>query len=596
MKKLNLKLKIILPIVTLIVLSMGFATFFSYRSSSIILEQSITQKIKGISSAAAHNLGVWCQDKIWELNGLSGLPELKQGVLSYQGKNLAQADDTLVSFGEKRNLYERLALVNKNGEYLATSDGDREVRLNIQDRPYFQKALAGNPAVSPVLKSRVSGHPIITVAVPIKEGSSVAGVLVGIIDLQKVTDQLITPLDTGGAGYLYVLDDSGRIVSHPDQSLVLNNQVAETDFGRQILRQQHGVHLYDYQGIEKIAAFCTAPLLNWRVVATADTETLFAMAKVVRNKSLMIGGIVILLGLFLTLWLGVSITKPVVRELTTLEVSSAEVSTAASQVAATGQSLAQGASTQAETVQDFSLVLESISQQIEKNNLSTATARDFSKETQVLTEEAGEAMQNLDQGMDQLQEASGEMAGIVRTIEEIAFKTNLLSLNAAVEAARAGEAGRGFSVVAEEVGSLAANTAKAAQETGALIQANLERIKVNTNLVRTTSQGFAKLTDMAGKSAVLMSEIAEANQEQTREVKHLNQSMRQVDDTIQNQSSFAEESAAASEELHNQAREVAQVVENLGQVIHGMKDRADELPVRTSLNKPVTARLLTHGA
>jgi methyl-accepting chemotaxis protein len=337
--------------------------------------------------------------------------------------------------------------------------------------------------------------------------------------------------------------------------------------------------------VEKIAAFSSAPALNWRVVATADTEALFAPAKTIRNKSILAGLIFIFLGLVITLWLGISITRPVERELTTLQTSSSEVSAAASQVASTGQSLALGASTQAESVQDFSHVLESISRQIEKNNQSTAAARDYSKQTQILIEKAGDAMQTL---------AGGEMAGIVKTIEEIAFKTNLLALNAAVEAARAGEAGRGFSVVAEEVGSLAANTTRAAQETGVLIQASLEKIKVNTKLVSNTSQGFAKLTDMAAKSAVLMSEIADANQEQTREVKHLNQTMHQFDAAIQDQSSFAEESAAASEELHNQAREVAHVVQNLGHIINGNQEKADKFPNRTPLKHPLTSRLLTH--
>lgn len=588
----NLKLKIILPVLTLLVLSMGLATYFFYRSSTKILEQNITQKINGISSMAAQNLATWCRDRIRELNSLGGLSEIKKGLLHATNKDLDQAEEILISFGQRRHLYERLILVNPKGDYLATSEGTKA--LNIKDRDYFQKAMAGSFSVSPVLKSKLTGQPIIAVAVPVKEKSRVAGVLSGIIDLNKVTDQFITPFDPGGAGYLYVLDANGTIVSHPDQSLILNRKLAKTDFGRRILGQKNGVHIYNYRGVEKIAAFSSAPALNWRVVATADTEALFAPAKTIRNKSILAGLIFIFLGLVITLWLGISITRPVERELTTLQTSSSEVSAAASQVASTGQSLALGASTQAESVQDFSHVLESISRQIEKNNQSTAAARDYSKQTQILIEKAGDAMQTLDQGMDQLQEAGGEMAGIVKTIEEIAFKTNLLALNAAVEAARAGEAGRGFSVVAEEVGSLAANTTRAAQETGVLIQASLEKIKVNTKLVSNTSQGFAKLTDMAAKSAVLMSEIADANQEQTREVKHLNQTMHQFDAAIQDQSSFAEESAAASEELHNQAREVAHVVQNLGHIINGNQEKADKFPNRTPLKHPLTSRLLTH--
>jgi len=180
--------------------------------------------------------------------------------------------------------------------------------------------------------------------------------------------------------------------------------------------------------------------------------------------------------------------------------------------------------------------------------------------------------------MGKINDASAKIANIIKVIEEIAFQTNLLALNAAVEAARAGEHGKGFAVVADEVRNLAQRSAQAANETAQLISNTIERVKKGTELNVELGESFSKVNDSSMKVAQLVDQIAQASSDQAKGVEQINSAMSQMDKVVQQSAANAEESASASEELSSQAQVLRQTVDQLAMLVGGSETQRSATP------------------
>ncbi len=209
------------------------------------------------------------------------------------------------------------------------------------------------------------------------------------------------------------------------------------------------------------------------------------------------------------------------------------------------QSVAESASQQAAAIEQTSSSLEGLEVRTQKNNQTAQEANGLMNEAKEKAIDAKESMSSLNDYMEAISKSSEKISKIVGTIDDISFQTNLLALNAAVEAARAGEAGAGFSVVAEEVRSLAMRAAQAAGDTGTLIEDTVERLKTSTMKVNQTSQAFSQVVESANKVAGYMDEIASASQEQSSGLHQITQAVNEVDRGIQQNASTAEELASS---------------------------------------------------
>ena len=164
-----------------------------------------------------------------------------------------------------------------------------------------------------------------------------------------------------------------------------------------------------------------------------------------------------------------------------------------------------------------------------------------------------EQMKDMVNAMGEISRTSEEIGKINKTIEDIAFQTNILALNAAVEAARAGAAGKGFAVVADEVRSLAAKSAEASKNASALIEASMAAVQKGVRIVDTTAENLQKVSDGAQKNAEMVTTIAEAANALVASVEQVATGIDQISAVVQNNSATAEQSAAASEELSGQS-------------------------------------------
>lgn len=240
--------------------------------------------------------------------------------------------------------------------------------------------------------------------------------------------------------------------------------------------------------------------------------------------------------------------------------SANQVAAGASQVSDGAQILAQGAAEQASAVSSLSSAIHEISEEVEQNALRTAAANDVAHKAAVHTQQGKNQLTQMMNAMEGINESSKQIEGIVRSIDDIAFQTNILALNAAVEAARAGSAGQGFGVVANEVRSLASKSAQAAKDTAALISNSMNTVEEGNKTARETVNLLNQIIDDTKSTGLLMEQISDSSNHQANFVKQMLSDVDQISAVVQTTSSASEESAASSEELSGLAQSMKDLI------------------------------------
>jgi methyl-accepting chemotaxis protein/methyl-accepting chemotaxis protein-1 (serine sensor receptor) len=227
------------------------------------------------------------------------------------------------------------------------------------------------------------------------------------------------------------------------------------------------------------------------------------------------------------------------------------------------QSMSQGASEQAASLEENSASMEEMATMTRKNAESSYQAATLMGEAARVVESANSALVDMVSSMTSIKVSSQRVSKIIKTIDEIAFQTNILALNAAVEAARAGEAGMGFAVVADEVRNLAQRSAQAAKDTAALIEEAITSASEGSQKVEQVAGGFSAITQRVTEVKSLVDNVSSASKHQAVGIDQVVQSIRQMERVTQTTAATAEESAAACEQLNAQADVTMQLVERL---------------------------------
>lgn len=233
--------------------------------------------------------------------------------------------------------------------------------------------------------------------------------------------------------------------------------------------------------------------------------------------------------------------------------SSSEVSSSAEQVSSMAQRISEGTTKQASSIAELSKTMEDITEQIRHTTKQAEKAQQLGVVSGSHVETSNQKMTDMQGAMEEITEKSKEISKIIKTIDDIAFQTNILSLNAAIEAARAGEAGKGFAVVADEVGNLAKKSQEAAQNTSLLIEETIGAVQKGAKFTEETAEALHSVSESTNQVNDLIGEISKASEEESAGVSRLSDGLQEISAVVQENSATAEESAATAEELSAQA-------------------------------------------
>lgn len=240
--------------------------------------------------------------------------------------------------------------------------------------------------------------------------------------------------------------------------------------------------------------------------------------------------------------------------------TSDSVASSASQLSSGSQILAEGATDQAGTVEELVATITDVSDKIGVNAQNAGEANHVVEVTTRQVDDSNQQMQEMIVAMDNISEKSKKIANIIASIEDIASQTNLLSLNASIEAARAGEAGRGFAVVAEQVKTLAAQSANAAQDVVNLVNETLQAVDNGSRIAGDTADSLKKVVTSITQVSDSVNQIAQASIEQAESMRQIEEGVEEISSVVQSNSATAQESAAASEELDAQSQVLRQLI------------------------------------
>jgi methyl-accepting chemotaxis protein len=315
-----------------------------------------------------------------------------------------------------------------------------------------------------------------------------------------------------------------------------------------------GAYCYEFEEAQSLALSTLSQLLWWTAGAS---------------------GLLAIMSLVVSVLLSRSITRPIQAAIERQSLATKRVQATAREIADSSQRLARGASEHAASLQETSSSLEEMSAMTRQNAQNAGQVNRLTLEARAAADTGAGDMQAMRQAMDAIKVSSADIAKIIRTIDEIAFQTNILALNASVEAARAGEAGVGFAVVADEVRNLAQRSAQAAKDTGARIETALGKIGQGVQLSAKVARNLQQIVEAVRKVAELAAQVASASKEQSQGIEQVNGAVFHMDEVTQADAATAAEGANAAEDLNAQAETLRATVADLANLVGGATEAAE---------------------
>jgi hypothetical protein len=642
LRSLSLQSKLLVCFLLIGMTPLGVLAFFTWKASSQIIASVI-----GSYASTASTLNDRIDRNLFERYGDVQAFGLNTVLLDTNAwyKIGAKQNPIAAAANEYSKLYgfyPLLLAVDLEGRLIAVNDRNPQgapietawlYEKNFKEEPWFKAALAGDFLKSDSLNGtvvddvhadpdvqRIYGDEglVLGFSAPIKDPT---GKVIGVWNnraafsvVEQIVEETYRDLSKQGLGSseLTLIDRNGRVIVdfdpakhqgdariHRDTNVVLKLNLLQSGLTAARLAASgesggcRSLHVrkkvWQVCGYAQSRGALGYPGLRWSsLVRVLETEALATSRSLQFIIQTLLGGGA--LGLGVVAWLlGRSIARPLIRGIHQINDAGTQLSEVSAQLAATSQSIADSASKQAASLEESGAALTETSGMIRQSSEHAQAAKVLANQTHAAATSCSAEMNEMKVAMDGIQHSSDNIARIIKTIDEIAFQTNILALNAAVEAARAGEAGSGFAVVADEVRNLAQRSALAARETAEKIEDSVSKSRHGVLLSGRVAVSLDEILVKAQQVDELLSSIAHACREQSDGVVQINTAIAQIDSITQANAANSEEGACAASLLRNHAAQLQETVGELYRVMGGARNLRSAAAVHPAEHQPVAA-------
>lgn len=286
----NLRNKFLVPTLLVMALALGTVTYTSFQLAETAVSDAMQQQSDQVVKGASTEVAAWVVGVVKDLTQISQHPVFQE--LATQeaiDENLAlRATDVLKNSLSVYEEFRGVGLFDTNGIAYAYKAAGSNATITISDRDYFTKAMRGETAFSDALLSKVTGKPIIVMAIPYRLHGEIKGVFVAALNLSSFTDKFIDPVKMGETGYAFMVSRSGYLFAHPDKSTLMKVRINDYDWGKKMVDNKEGVIRYDWKGNEKIVSYQTEPTTGWIVGVTATVADMYSEVNAIGKNNLLI--------------------------------------------------------------------------------------------------------------------------------------------------------------------------------------------------------------------------------------------------------------------------------------------------------------------
>ena len=584
---LGLKTKMIMAAAILVIVPITFFGYLSCLKSSNAMEQaSITESqriVQGLTQSVERFLTGQTHIARGLASGYSSFGGMD--IRFYGGMGIDELTEKRVNASLLKKLeslghvYEGIFIGDVKGKLFAgvTAGGETLYKgQTIADMPCFALSRDnGVISIGDIQTSSITGNPVISICAPVFDKRNQFAAILGLEMKLEAVGKLVSDIRVGNSGYAFMVDSQGLILAHKDaeHQLTLNikSVAGMEEFSKAMLSGKTGVSDYVFQGSLKVAGFAPIKMNHWSIAVTQDRDEFMSVAHEIREETILFGGGFMAVTIVIAFFLASTISEPVKQTVTQIQGEANQIVMASREFESSSHSLANGACSQTVSLENTRQSLAQMTATIHRNTNDATHADKLMQSTNTIVDMARQKMAVLTQSIEHIAVASEKTQKIVKSIDDIAFQTNILALNAAIEAARAGKAGAAFSVVADEVRSLAGRTTEFARETSILIKETSVRINDGGKVVNQAQETFKQVIDSAAQVGHLLQGISETSLIQANDVEKVNLEVEQMSEVVHQNASAAEESASASELLRRQAFQMQQMLKNMAVLVGGRR-------------------------